>query len=120
MTPIWVSSRQTVLHVLVGSPAIMKSNTAGMPTVVCTCRHAPLSEMLRTAQGIGCVPRRIFPDFKIRLRVAGVCRLSTSVSSLLPRAKRGRHLWRVASSCPAHLVKQPAFVLRIEAYNLTV
>jgi hypothetical protein len=34
MTPIWVSSRQMVLHVLAGSPAIKKTNSSGMPTVV--------------------------------------------------------------------------------------
>src|SRR5580692_397726 len=32
MSPIWVSSRQMVLHVLAaGSPALRKSNIAGMP-----------------------------------------------------------------------------------------
>jgi hypothetical protein len=34
MTPIWVSSRQMVLHVLTGSPAAEKSNVDGMPVVV--------------------------------------------------------------------------------------
>jgi hypothetical protein len=34
LTPIWVSSRQMVLHFLVGSPALRKSNTEGMPAVV--------------------------------------------------------------------------------------
>jgi hypothetical protein len=76
MTPIWVSLRQITLHVLAGSPENMKSNISGMPTVVWTLRHAPLLDIFRTAQGTGCVPRRIFPDFSIRLR-AGGRRLST-------------------------------------------
>lgn len=34
ITPIWVSSRQMALQILAGSPANIKSNTSGMPTVV--------------------------------------------------------------------------------------
>jgi hypothetical protein len=34
ITPIWMSSRQTVLHVLTGSSSNTKSNASGMPSVV--------------------------------------------------------------------------------------
>jgi hypothetical protein len=34
MTPICVSSRQMILHVLAGSPPIKKTNSSGMPIVV--------------------------------------------------------------------------------------
>ena len=50
-------------------------------------------------QGIGCVPMRIFPDFKTRLR--GGRRLSINVSSLLPQAgkKEAAICGEWASSC---------------------
>jgi len=44
------------------------SNSAGIPYVVCTIRHAPISEKLRTVHGTWRPPRRIFPNFSTRRR----------------------------------------------------
>jgi hypothetical protein len=63
-----VSSRQMILQIRVGRSDIAKLNFDGIPTVVWSCRHAPISERFLTVQGTGCFPSRIVPDFSIRAR----------------------------------------------------
>jgi hypothetical protein len=46
----------------------MKSNVAGMPKILSSSRQAPVSDRLRTVQATDRVPRKIFPDFNIRIR----------------------------------------------------
>jgi len=55
----------------------------------------PLSEMFRTAQGTGYFPRRIVPDFNIRLRGGG-CRLSTNERSLISIGNQPEMRGRIA------------------------
>jgi hypothetical protein len=67
-TPIRVPFAQTTLQVWRQCSVSTNANVDGMPTMLSSSRQAPVSERLRTVQATAHVPRKIFPDFNIRLR----------------------------------------------------
>jgi len=64
------------------------SNVAGIPYVVCTTRHAPIFERLRTVHNTSRRPRRIFPALSMRRR--GILRRSSQSMTRVPSPAQGR------------------------------
>jgi len=71
---------------------MINSNMEGIPEVVWTSRHAPVSERLRTVHGTAWLPRRIFPDLSIRIRFAFRCSSMAATGRSPDRARIGASL----------------------------
>ena len=76
-------------------------NVPGIPKVVCTTRHAPISERLRTAHGTFALPSMIVPDLSIRLRGA-FRRSTTAIIALRSPGSSAEKGW-----CPLSLPAPP-------------